>query len=704
MIELAQEKLKAVFGYSTFRPQQQAVVTHILEKKDTIVLMPTGGGKSICFQLPALLFEGTTLVVSPLISLMKDQVEALRSNGVSAAFYNSSIDDIEKQHIVQQAKKGAYKLLYMAPETLFTALNSWLSMVNIQLIAIDEAHCVSMWGHDFRPEYTQIHTLRSYWKDIPFVALTATADKATRKEIETKLGLISPKTFLSSFDRPNLKLNVRGNLPKQKKQLEVLDFIEARAGQSGIIYCLSRKETEEWSDYLVQNNVPCAHYHAGLTNDERAKIQEDFIHDRTPVITATIAFGMGIDKSNVRWVIHNNLPKNLEGYYQEIGRGGRDGLPTETILYYNMRDVKLLADFAQDSPHKNVLIEKLNRMLQYAESKTCRRKTLLSYFSENLEKNCGNCDVCLNPPKFFDGTVLAQKALSGMKRTDEKVGMNLLIQFLRGAKTAEIYSNNFQTLKTYGVGSELSNEQWHHYLVQLLNIGAIEIAYDDHFHLRSTEFGERILFGKQMVHLAHYEAENKKERNTEKRKSNKKEVDPTDALFESLRKLRKKIADEEAVPAYIIFSDATLQDMVNKMPSNRLQFLDVSGVGQQKMENYGDEFIKAIARFKDRQDGETTLEKTYRLYNSGLTIEQIAEERAMQPTTIYSHLAQLYSDGFSIDVYRFLDDNTLERIRKVVDTMEDLTAIKPIFEALNSEVDYGRIRLALAHFEKTSTP
>ena len=700
MIEHAKMHLKDVFGYSSFRPQQEEIIAHILSNKDTIVLMPTGGGKSICFQIPALTREGTTLVISPLISLMKDQIEALKSNGVSAAFFNSSQKDDEKNSIIEQAKKGGYKLLYMAPETLFSAMENWLYAVNISLVAIDEAHCVSMWGHDFRPEYTQIHTLRSKWDNVPFVALTATADKATRKEIESKLGLINPKTFLSSFDRPNLSLTVKGNMPKPKKQAQIIDFISQKEGQSGIIYCLSRKETEEWSAFLLENGIPAAHYHAGLSAEERSKIQEDFINDRIPVITATIAFGMGIDKSNVRWVIHNNLPKNLEGYYQEIGRAGRDGLASETLLYYTMRDVKMLADFAQSSPHKEVLIEKLNRMLQYAESQTCRRKTLLNYFSENLEKNCGNCDVCHNPPQFFDGTILAQKALSGIKRTNEKVGINLLIQLLRGAKTADIYSNNFQTLKTYGSGSDLSNEEWQHYITQMLNQGLIEIAYDENFHLRITAFGERVLFQNQTIFLAQHEIK-VKEKPAKRERSKATSLSPDEALFNRLKALRKIIATEENVPAYIVFSDATLHDMASKKPMDNTEMLDVSGVGLQKLENYGDEFLKVIQQFvNDQKPKKSTYELTFELYEQGYTPTEIAEKRDVNPTTIFSHLAKLYIDGFDIDINQYVSDEVVNTLSDITKEMEDTTQLKPIFDQLDGKIAYHEIRLALAVLEK----
>lgn len=699
MIQTAQNHLKSVFGYDSFRPQQEEIVENVLSKKDSIVLMPTGGGKSICFQIPALCFEGTALVISPLISLMKDQVEALKSNGVSAAYFNSSQSDFEKQQIIEQAHEGTLKLLYMAPETLLNVLNTWLTRVKVSMVAIDEAHCVSMWGHDFRPEYTQLSELRNYWSDIPYIALTATADKATRKEIKNKLGLIEPNVFLTSFDRPNISLEVRGNLPKKDKRKDVLDFIHSRKGESGIIYCLSRRETQEWSDFLLEHGIPASHYHAGLTSEERATVQEDFINDRVPIVTATIAFGMGIDKSNVRWVIHNNLPKNIEGYYQEIGRAGRDGLPSQALLYYNMRDVKLLADFAQDSPHKDVLIEKLNRMLQFAESPTCRRKTLLSYFGETLVEDCGNCDVCENPPAFISGSLIAQKALSGIMRTNEKIGLNLLIQVLRGSKSFEVYDKGFNKLKTYGVGADLSVKEWHHYLTQLLNQGVIEIAYDENFNLKVTKFGKRILFDGQKVMLSSYVEPSRKEISKTKTKSKKGTSD--DQLFEKLRTLRLQLAKQENVPAYIVFSDATLKDMVDKKPTISTELMSVSGVGHQKMIKYGDRFAKCIKDFIDENPKKkSTYEVTLDYLNQGLSISEIALAREIQETTIFSHLAKLYSENKVEDITQYFSNEDLSRVEKAIQKLGEVEGLKPIFEELNGEIDYGVIRLCISYLSK----
>ncbi len=694
-------QLKTTFGYDNFRDQQEEIIEHILSKKDTIVLMPTGGGKSICFQIPALIFENLTVVISPLISLMKDQVDALKSNGVKAEFYNSSLSDESKKAIQTKAENNELKLLYLSPETLFQISSSWFRNLTISLVAIDEAHCVSMWGHDFRPEYTQIKILRNQLKEIPFVALTATADRITRKDIATHLGLTEPKTFLSSFDRPNLNLNVKGNVPKQKKIDEILDFIESKPNQSGIIYCLSRKETEEWSQILEDNNIHAAHYHAGLTSDERDKIQTEFINDEIPIICATIAFGMGIDKSNVRWIIHNNLPKNVEGYYQEIGRAGRDGLKSDTILYFNYRDVKLLADFARESEHSTVLLEKLNRMIEFAEATTCRRKILLAYFSEELHENCGKCDICKNPPSTIDGTIIAQKALSAIKRTNESIGNNTLIDLLRGAKTSEMFSKKYNELKTYGIGADLNVNQWMFYITQLKNIGLVEVAYDENMHFKITNYGNKVLFENMKITFAAYKEKEKVVKGKSKVVKETKQLTTDEILFDRLKLLRRKIAVEENVPAYIVFSDATLLQMANEKPMTKNELLGIQGIGMQKSESYGDEFITLIKQFtQDLQPKKSTYDETFELLKSGLSIESIATVRGMATTTIYSHVAKLYLDGYPIKIEDFITVEDIEKIEKIIPNIENTNQLKPIYEALNGEIDYGIIRLTLSYLEK----
>jgi ATP-dependent DNA helicase RecQ len=701
-MKAAKTFLKEVFGYDQFRSNQEAIIAHILDKQDALVLMPTGGGKSMCFQIPALCFDGITLVISPLISLMKDQVENLTANGVAAGFINSSQSEADKQEILQQCREKILKLLYISPETLVTGMNTWINELPLAMVAIDEAHCVSMWGHDFRPEYTMIRELRNRFREIPFIALTATADRITRKDIIQHLGLREPVTFSSSFDRPNLSLEVMGNQPKKEKVREIVDFIRSRPDDSGIIYCLSRKETEEWATTLQGAGINAKYYHAGLNPDERATVQEEFVKDEVPIICATIAFGMGIDKSNVRWVIHTNLPKNMEGYYQEIGRAGRDGLASVTRLYYNYKDVIMLAEFAAQSEQQEILKEKLDRMLQYAEASSCRRRVLLAYFGEELSENCGNCDVCQNPPSYLDGTVLAQKALSAIKRTREQVGVNLLIDVLRGAKNAAIYNHEYHLLKTYGSGSDLSWAVWQHHLTEMKNMGLVEVAYDEHLHLKITPYGNKVLFENEKVQLTIpvYKSDTKK---PAKEALAAQPLTEQEVLFNKLRLLRRKLAVEHNVPPYIIFNDATLHEMTIELPKTREDFLAISGIGVQKFENYGHEFMELMqTHLETLRPKQTTYEQTLILLNDGKSPTDIARSRNMQLTTVYSHLAKLYADGYPITMEEYVSAEEVQRISEVLPQLEDTTALKPVFEALNGEIEYGKIRLALTMLKQTA--
>ncbi len=579
--------LKQIFGYDEFRPLQKEIIERTLAGKDSMVLMPTGGGKSICFQIPALIFNGITIVVSPLISLMKDQVQALRINGIKADYFNSSISTEEENKVISRAMHGEIQLLYLSPEKLISVSDTWLKKVNIKFVAIDEAHCVSMWGHDFRPEYTQLKNFRNSLPEVPFMALTATADKSARADIEEQLGLKDSKLFISSFDRKNLSIEVRGQVPKNKKLEEIERFVARRNNDSGIIYCLSRKNTEEVAGYLQANGHSVSFYHAGLDAEERERVQNEFINDNTRIMVATIAFGMGIDKSNVRWVIHYNLPKNLEGYYQEIGRAGRDGLPTETRMYYNMRDFVLYSQFADGGANAEIQKEKLSRMLQFAEAKSCRRKILLSYFGEHLTDDCGNCDVCDNPPKCFDGTVLAQKALSGIVRMKEKAGINTLIYVLRGSNNAEVRAEGYHRLKTYGAGKDVSFTDWRDYIIQLANQGLIEIMYNEGSALKISSIGWQVLKGERTIKLT----------SSVPAKEKKKQKAGTEALpvegalhadlLNELKKLRHSISREEKVPAYVIFNDKSLKAMASEMPVTEPTFLAITGVGIHKLEKYG---------------------------------------------------------------------------------------------------------------------
>lgn len=599
--------LKSYFGYTSFRPLQEEIIKRILSKKDTLVLMPTGGGKSICYQLPALLMEGTAVVVSPLISLMKDQVESLQENGIIARALNSTNDETTNANICFECRQGRVKLLYISPERLIAETNFLLKDIKISLFAIDEAHCISQWGHDFRPEYTQLKILRQQFPDVPIVALTATADKITREDIMKQLDMRDPQVFISSFDRPNLSLNVKRGLQQKEKIRAIFDFIRRHPGESGIIYCMSRNKTEKVAGILEEHGIRTAVYHAGLSMEAREMAQDDFINDRVQVVCATIAFGMGIDKSNVRWVIHYNLPKSIESFYQEIGRAGRDGLPGDTLLFYSFGDIVLLSKFAAESNQQEINMEKLNRMQQYAEADICRRRILLNYFGETMDHDCGNCDVCRNPPKRFDGSVIVQKALSGIARTGEQIGMHTLIDLLKGSVSQEIIDKGYDKLKTYGVGRDIPARDWQDYLLQMLNLGYIEVAYNEKNHLKITGTGRKVLFGQataQLVVIRRDDYTASRERQGNKKVRTASPVltpmafaDENDRLFEELRQLRKKLADQQAIPAYIVLSDKVLHLLASSRPETVEAFGEISGIGEYKKERYGKDFVEVIRRF-----------------------------------------------------------------------------------------------------------
>lgn len=605
--------LKAYFGYTHFRPLQEEIITRILSKKDTLVLMPTGGGKSICYQLPALLMPGTTVVVSPLISLMKDQVEALQANGIIARALNSTNDETTNANLRFECMQGRVKLLYISPERLMSELNFLLKDINISLFAIDEAHCISQWGHDFRPEYTQLKALRQQFPHVPIVALTATADKITRQDIIQQLAMKDPQIFISSFDRPNLSLDVKRGFQQKEKIRTILDFIGRHKNESGIIYCMSRNNTEKVADLLEAQGIRTAVYHAGLSTAARDAAQDDFINDRVQVVCATIAFGMGIDKSNVRWVIHYNLPKSIESFYQEIGRAGRDGLPSDTLLFYSFGDIVMLSKFAAESNQQEINLEKLNRMQQYAEADICRRRILLNYFGETMTHDCGNCDVCRNPPERFDGTIIVQKALSGIARTDQQIGINTLIDLLKGAATQEIIEKKYDQLKTYGVGRDIPARDWQDYLLQMLNLGYFEVAYNEKNHLKITEAGKKVLFGKERAQLVVIKREEHLGQESKRGKKKAKIQEPQapvltpavfenedEYLFEELRVLRKKLADSQAIPAYIVLSDKTLHLLSSAKPTTIEAFGEISGIGEFKKEKYGKDFVEVIRRFLNK--------------------------------------------------------------------------------------------------------
>ena len=695
--EILHAKLKENFGFEKFRPNQEEIINCIISGQDTLAIMPTGGGKSICFQLPALVFPGITIVISPLIALMKDQVDGLKANGIEACFINSSQTEDERQFYIESLKSNVIKLVYIAPESL-SFLDNIFNSLTISLIAIDEAHCISSWGHDFRPAYTNLGYLKNRFPSTPILALTATADKATRKDINEQLNLKNPKLFVASFDRKNLSLEVRPALDRVK---QIIDFIQEKPNESGIVYCLSRKTTEELAEKLQKIGISAKAYHAGLDNKIRSKTQDEFINDDCKVVCATIAFGMGIDKSNVRWVIHYNLPKNIEGYYQEIGRAGRDGLPSETVLFESYGDVIQLQKFASQGLNAEVQLAKLERMKQYADALSCRRKILLSYFGELVTENCGNCDICKNPPLFFDGTILAQKALSAIIRLQETEPLPVIIDFLRGSKNAYIYEKEYQNLKTYGVGADLSWFDWNQYLIQLINLGYCEIAFHKQNKIRLTSLAKKVLFEGEKVQLTTVQKINIEKQETKETKT--KSV--ANSLFETLRKLRYEISKEESVPAYVIFSDAALRQMETERPMSVTELLAIDGVGKAKLEKYGDAFIKAIIDFQKskvvrKKKEATTYKETLELYKNGLSVEEIAQKRKLGLSTIMSHLAKLYIDGAEIDLDSFISKEEVSQIAEAQVKLESPNALKPYFDYFEEKIDYGKIRLALAILEK----
>lgn len=699
--QILHQTLKENFGYEKFRVNQEQVINTILSGQDTLAIMPTGGGKSICFQLPALLFPGITIVISPLIALMKDQVDSLKANGIQACFINSSQTDAEQQSHIQNLIDNKVKLVYVAPESL-SYLEKAFSQITISLIAIDEAHCISSWGHDFRPAYTNLGYLKNRFPSTPILALTATADKATRKDISKQLNLKEPRSFISSFDRKNLSLEVRPALERVK---QIVDFISAKPRESGIVYCLSRKTTEELAEKLQKAGVNAKAYHAGLDSAVRSKTQDDFINDDCQVVCATIAFGMGIDKSNVRWVIHYNLPKNIEGYYQEIGRAGRDGLPSETILFESYGDVIQLQKFASQGLNAEVQLAKLERMKQYADALSCRRKILLSYFGELVTENCGNCDICKNPPAFFDGTIIAQKALSAIIRLQELEPLPVIVDFLRGSKNAYIFEKEYQNLKTYAVGADISWHDWNQYIIQLINQGYCEIAFHLQNKIRLTTLAREVLFEGDKVQLTMVQKSTVEKTDAKEPKSKS----TSNSLFEKLRKLRYEISKEESVPAYVIFSDAALRQMETKRPMSDVELIAIDGVGKAKLEKYGDVFINAIIEFQKNKTVKPkkeagTYKETLLLFTGGLNVEEIALKRKLGLGTIMSHLAKLYLDGETIDLHQFVSKEEVELIFEAHIKLEKPTTLKPYFDYLEEKLGYDKIRLALSIIEKENRP
>lgn len=678
--------LKTHFGYDQFLENQEEIISNVLDHKDTIAIMPTGGGKSLCFQLPAMALEGTAIVISPLIALMKDQVDSLKANGIAASFFNSSQPYEEQQQVLKNLQNQELKLLYVAPESL-PQLNFILNSIKISLFAVDEAHCISSWGHDFRPAYTQLKKLKEQFPNVPLIALTATADRATRQDISVQLSIPEAKIFIASFDRPNLYLDVR---PGQNRNKQILDFLKNHPEENGIIYCLSRSGTEKLAATLSARGYRAEAYHAGLESEERSAIQDKFLNDEIQIIVATIAFGMGIDKSNIRWVIHYNMPKNIDGYYQEIGRSGRDGMPADTILFYSFADVIMLRKFAEGSDNKTYQLAKLERMQQYCEALSCRRKALLGYFGEHITEDCGNCDICKSPPKYFDGTLIAQKVCSAVARLQEQEALGMVLDVLRGARNAQVYDKGYQNIKTFGAAKDTSWRDLQQYAIQLLNQGVLQIYFHENGRLLLTPLAKKVLFENKKVRLAHIIQEVapvKTERAPRKRAE----------LFDKLKSLRLKLAEEINKPAFVIFSDATLEDMEFRKPRTREEFSNVLGVGEAKLEKYADDFLKVINRHLDNLDNNlTTHERSYKMFSEEkLSPSEIAQTRGLSEDSVYGHFIKMREAGAEMDLYQFITSEEIQKIEMAKKALETPDALKPYFEYFEEKMPYWKIKLGL---------
>lgn len=715
------QALQKYFGYSAFRHDQEAIVDLVLNKKDVLALMPTGGGKSLCYQLPAVLLGGLTIVISPLIALMKDQVDSLNVNGIPAAFYNSSQSHEELVQLTNRLRNNEIRLLYLAPERLFGnegKLINFLKNLPVSLIAIDEAHCISHWGHDFRPEYLMLAGLKAEFPNVAVIALTATADKLTKKDILEKLNLKNPSIFISSFNRANINYNV---IPKKNSFSQLLSFLNDHKDESGIIYCLSRKSTEALAADLKEQGFSAEAYHAGLDNAVKARTQEAFLRDEVKIIVATIAFGMGINKSNVRYVVHVDMPKNIEGYYQETGRAGRDGLPSEALLLYSPGDAVMLKKFAmvEDNPEQSrIMLNKLNDMVAYCQLQACRRQFLLKYFEEDFPANCGSCDFCLTEFERFDGTLIAQKALSAVSRLNERFGLGYVVDFLRGSKSEKIREEHKQ-LKTYGIGADLNKDAWFRYIRELVTLGYLQVSEDIYPVLKLTSKSSLVLKGLEKVQLI--ASQTVEEHHAV-------EVLPfEEALLAEIKNTRADIARHENVPPYVILSDATLVEIATYLPQSLDELRQISGFGDIKLARYGREFLLPVKSYSEKnglsskikqkapkkerkaktegagnvlKSSDTAFE-SFTLFKAGKTIAEIATLRGLMPSTIESHLSFYIYNG-TLDINALMND---EKKQKIKDAVESYGAEKlsPIKEVLGEDFSYGEIKAVIAWMRQLGT-